>query len=196
MTKHRPLPKGAVTIPKTAKKVFTGEIFDTYQWRQKLYDGTQATFEMLKRPDTVVILAIVDGKVVLEEQTQPSKPWHFTLPAGRVDPGETPLAAAKREMREETGMTFSRWELKSAHQLHTKFDWYIYTFVAQDLLQQEPQQLDGGEKIKVTEVAYSKIVSLVKTGHMQWSQFLLGLILNNKESLKDVLAHPNFKEAA
>ena len=196
MPNKRPLPKDAVLIPKTAKRVFAGKIFELYQWRQKLYDGSSSTFEMLKRADTVVVIGIVDGNVVLEEQEQPSKPKHFTLPAGRIDPGETPLAAARREMHEETGMTFGKWELKAVNQLHNKFEWFVYTFVAQDLINREPQRLEAGERIKISAVPFARIVKLVKQGEMHWSQFLVQKILNGKEQLEDIINAPNFREAS
>jgi ADP-ribose pyrophosphatase len=190
----RPLPKGAILVPKTAKLVFHGEIFDTYQWDQKMYDGSISTFEMLKRPDTVVILGVVDGKVVLEEQEQPNKPVHFTLPAGRVEPNEDVLEAAKREMAEETGMSFNKWELKDVHQPFVKMDWFIYTYVATNLNERNEQNLDAGEKIRIDLVDYQRVVELIKEGHMHWSAYLTKQILNGKDRLEDILNAPNFKE--
>jgi ADP-ribose pyrophosphatase len=190
----RPLPKGAVLIPKRAKLVFHGEIFDTYQWEQEMYDGSTSTFEMLKRPDTVVILGVVDGKVVLEEQEQPNKPTHFTLPAGRVEPDEDVLTAAKREMMEETGMSFGKWELKDVHQPFVKMDWFIYTYVASELSETKYQNLDSGEKIKTELVDYKRVVNLIKEGHMHWSAYLTKQILNGRDALDDILGAPTFKE--
>ena len=46
---ERTLPAGAHLIPPEAKCVFRGKIFDVYQWPQRLYDGSTATFEMLRR---------------------------------------------------------------------------------------------------------------------------------------------------
>ena len=40
----RKLPKNARLVPKNAKKVFTGEIFDIYQWQQEMYDGSLSIF--------------------------------------------------------------------------------------------------------------------------------------------------------
>ena len=61
-------------MPENAKCVFKGEIFDVYQWEQEMYDGTKATFEKLKRPDTVVVFPVLpDGQIILTEQEQPGK---------------------------------------------------------------------------------------------------------------------------
>ena len=49
-------PQSKQPIPINAKKVFQGIIFDVYQWEQKLFDGTVATFEKLKRPDIDIVL--------------------------------------------------------------------------------------------------------------------------------------------
>ena len=45
-------------IPKDARCVFKGVIFEVWQWEQKMFDGSMATFERIKRPDTVVIIQL------------------------------------------------------------------------------------------------------------------------------------------
>jgi len=64
-------PKNAKLIPENAEQVFKGQIFDVYHWRQEMFDGSTETFEMLKRPDTIKIIAIKDKKIVILEEEQP-----------------------------------------------------------------------------------------------------------------------------
>ncbi len=52
-------------IPKHAKKVFNGIIFEVWQWKQKLFDGSLTTFEMLKRQDTVKAVCITPENKIL-----------------------------------------------------------------------------------------------------------------------------------
>ena len=52
-------------LPKNARRVFKGEIFEVWQWPQKMYDGSTETFEMLKRPDTTQVIATVGDKIAL-----------------------------------------------------------------------------------------------------------------------------------
>ncbi len=46
-------------IPTHAHKVFSGVIFDIYQWDQELFNGKVATFEALRRSSTVMVVAVV-----------------------------------------------------------------------------------------------------------------------------------------
>lgn len=102
MDLHRPLPEQP--IPDNAKKVFAGKIFDTYQWPQRLYDGTEVTFEAIRRPDSVNILPITDeGKIILTKQEQPGMKPFIGVLGGRMDEGESPLQTAERELLEEAG---------------------------------------------------------------------------------------------
>ena len=85
-------------VPQNAKKVFTGQIFDVYQWEQVMYDGSWATFEMLGRPDTVEVIATSGEQIYYARQSQPTKDEFIGLFGGRVEEGEEPLVAAKREL--------------------------------------------------------------------------------------------------
>lgn len=153
-------PKLKREIPKDAKKVLSGVIFDVYQWQQKMFDGSYSTFEMLKRPDTVDILAVTkDKKILLLEQEQPGRDKFLCIPAGRVDKDETPLEAAKRELLEETGYKATSYELLYTSQPAGSFiDWILYGFVAKGCQKVKDQNPDAGEKIKVREISFDEFV--------------------------------------
>jgi len=150
-------------IPENAKKVFEGVIFDVYQWEQEMYDGSFSTFEMLKRPGTVEILVVTDkGKIMIQHQRQPDKDESFLCPVGgRVDPGEDPLTAAKREMLEETGYEADEWELLHEVNPMSKIDWKMSVFIARNIKQVSEQHLDAGEKIDLLEVDFDEFIQLV-----------------------------------
>src|SRR5258708_1840735 len=93
-------------IPEHARKVFTGIMYDVYQWDQEMFDGTTRVFEALAREDAVSVIPIIDDKLVMIKEEQPGREMYNAFPAGGMKPGETPIEAAKRELYEETGMTF------------------------------------------------------------------------------------------
>src|SRR5438105_1998877 len=64
------IPSDAVLLPDNAQRVFKGMIFDVYQWPQKLYDGSEHTFEMLKRTDTVSAICLVNDKILMLDDEQ------------------------------------------------------------------------------------------------------------------------------
>lgn len=141
--------------------VFKGKIFEVWQWPQIMYDGSTETFEMLRRPDTVVVIAVKDEKIVLTKQSQPNLKNEFLdFPGGRADEGETPLESAKREMLEETGMTFKNWKLIDVIQPLHKIEWFIYTFVATVFGDETNTNHDAGEKIEVFTMSFEEIKNI------------------------------------
>lgn len=79
-------PTSKQPIPKHAKRVFKGIIFDVYQWKQKLFDGSFTTFEKIKRKSTVMVLPITkDGKIILTQQEQPLEGKFIGAIGGIVD---------------------------------------------------------------------------------------------------------------
>lgn len=155
-------------IPSNAKKVFSGVLFDVYQWPQKMFDGTTATFEMLKRQDTAEILVVKDNQIMIQEQEQPNKPKFYCFPGGRIEAGEEPLEGAKRELLEESGYRSETWELfHSVKPLH-KLEWHIYVFIARDVQWIQEPHLDPGEKIKTLWVTLDELLDLIDSGKMAW----------------------------
>lgn len=153
-------------IPSHAKQVFTGEIFDVYQWPQMLYDGSVATFEMLRRPDSVIIIGIDDSEQIIacnEEQPNGIVRWK-SLPAGRVDKDDkTTLDAAKRELVEETGYKFNNWRLIQVTQPEKKIEWFVYVFVAWGEQKHTSLHLDAGEKIEVIRISFKELKHTYET---------------------------------
>lgn len=150
-------------IPEHAKKVFSGVVHDVYQWEQTLYDGTTTTFECLKRPNTIVVLPMVDGEVWYGEQTQPGKAPFLSLFGGRADPGEAPLYTAKRELKEETGLESEDWTLYKKFKTPGKIEWHIYYYIAKNCRIVSEQQLDGGEKIVIKKTSVDDFIERVLT---------------------------------
>lgn len=170
--------------------MFSGEIYDVYQWPQEMYDGTTATFEMLSRADTVKIIAVLtpeeqaclnnvvkittstEDRIVITKQKQPRKDWFYDYPGGRVDAEDADeLAGAKRELLEEAGLEFANWKLVDVKQPFNKIDWLVYTFVASGLVRQSEQHLDGGELIKVELATIPEIQELAKSKDSQYLRF-------------------------
>ena len=148
-------------LPKQAKKVFKGVIFDVYQWRQKMFDGKYTTFERVKRQDTVVILPTIKDKIVMLKQKQPNTGWFLTLPSGRMDkPGETPKHAALRELMEETGLKPGKFKLWRKVRAGEKIFHTIYFYLARDCVKIGPLELDNGEKIKVLLFSFDDYLKL------------------------------------
>jgi len=148
-------------IPKNAKRVFKGEIFEVYQWPQKMYDGSKEIFEMLTRPDTAQAIAVVEDKILISYQKQPdSKNIYISLPGGRLEKGETALNAAKREMLEETGYVARDWRLFKKINPVGKIVWTIYTYIARDCIYWQPPKPDAGEKITVKLISFNEFLAL------------------------------------
>ena len=154
-------PASKQPIPEHAQKVFSGKLFDVYQWQQEMYDGTTETFEKLKRPDTVVVFAVLpDGKILLTKQEQPGKTAFIGATGGRVDHGEDPLTAAKRELLEESGYEAERFTLWRAEHPTSKIDWVVYTFIAKGLTKVSEPHLDEGEKITLMPTTLDELIEL------------------------------------
>jgi len=169
-------------VPKNAKKAFQGVVYDVYQWKQKLFDGSFAIFEKVKRPDAVTIIAIVGDKILIQKQAQPFKGKFLSLPGGRIDPGEKPLQAAKREFLEETGYVSKNSSLWEVFSPASGMFFSEYTYIFRDCQKIQEQKLDAGEQIKCELVSFEKFLKLSDLDafrHRSLTVLLLRMRLNS-----------------
>lgn len=147
-------------IPPHATRVFKGQIFDVYQWEQELFDGTKTIFEGLKRPNTVVVIALQkDGDILYAKQEQPGKAPFKSLFGGQADDGEEPIDTAKRELAEETGLASDDWQLLREYTAKGKIQHNVYYFLARNCHKVSEQSLDSGEKIEVLTASIEDFIS-------------------------------------
>ncbi len=165
-------------IPQGARRVFKGVRYEIYQWQQKMYDGSEKTFEMMKRADTSEAIVTVGDKILIQEEEQPHVPHPFlSLPGGNVDQSETPEAAMSRELLEETGYAVASWEL-----LHTvaplqSVAWDMHVFIGRNATKAVEPVSDPGEKITPRLVSFEELLDLVDSGALYRFEPTLRLML-------------------
>jgi len=95
--------------------VYKGPVFWVTSERVVEPSGVRVLREVVRHTGSVVVLATLDGgndpRVLLERQYRhAANSYLWELPAGRIDKGETALAAGKRELLEETGYKAKSWK--------------------------------------------------------------------------------------
>lgn len=114
-----------------------GKVFDVVHRSVRLPSGITQDLDLIEHGGAVAIAARdARGRLLLVKQFRAAaSDWLVEIPAGRLEPGEEPLAAAKRELEEETGYRAGRWRLLSeflpAPGLLSEV---IYLFEAEDLV--------------------------------------------------------------
>lgn len=181
-------------IPKQAKKVFGGIIFDVYQWKQKMFDGTTEIFEMLDRANTIQVIATMDDKIVLIFEEQPTLKPKYSVIGGRQDEWETPLECAKRELLEETGLTSDDWELWEEIEPYNKMDWTITRFIARNCKKKSEQKLDAGEKIELRPVNFEKFVDIVASDNFRSTDISIAILKMHYNNTLDKFRKKLFKK--
>ncbi len=172
-------PKRARVI--SSRVVFRGPVFSVTTDKVTEPTGITARRDIIRHPGSVVVLAVDDThsepRVLLEWQYRhAAQSFLWELPAGRVDEGEQELAAAKRELLEETGFTAQRWRLAFKYFASPGFmDETMAMFLAQGLRRGKAQP-EADESIRVRLFALSDAVHKIEKGTIRDGKTIAGVL--------------------
>ncbi len=139
----------------SSEALFKGNFLHAFRDDVALPDGSVAQREYLVHPGAVMIVPLLtdtagDMRVVLERQFRyPVSRVMLEFPAGKLDPGESVLACAQRELQEETGYRAREWARAGVmHPVISYSTEFIEVWFARGLLAGE-RSLDAGEFLDV-----------------------------------------------
>jgi len=142
-----------------------------------LPDGRPATREYILHPGAVAVVPILDdGRLVLVRQYRyPVAKVLLEWPAGKRDDGESTLACAMRELREETGYTAREWayggEIHNAAAYSSESIWIWFARG----LTPGPQQLDSGEFVEMVTLSEAELDAIATRDGLPDVKTLIGL---------------------
>lgn len=158
--------------------MFHGKLLSVRRDVVRLPDGSQGAREYIRHPGAVLIVPLFDdGRVLLERQFRyPHRREFFEVPAGRTEPGEQPLATAKRELLEETGYVASEWTRIGV--IHTSIafsDEAIEMFLAKGLEKREAK-LDAGEFLEIFDLKMETAFEMIRDGRITDAKTVAALL--------------------
>jgi ADP-ribose pyrophosphatase len=176
--------KSSDTRPaKTAKilsstMVYEGRVFGIRRDEVIEPSGVRTTREVITHPGSVVVLPVLpDGQILLIQQYRhATRQYLWELVAGRIDAGETPKAAAARELIEETGYRATKFRIfLDVFPTPGFLEERMFILLAEGLTagQAEPE-----EDEKIVSHAYNRkqLEEMIRTGKLRDAKSIAGIL--------------------
>lgn len=163
---------------KSSKVVYSGRLLEVREDEVVLPDGNAARREYIVHPGAALILPVFDdAHVLLERQYRYPVGEHcYELPAGKLEPDESSLDTAKRELLEETGYVAREWSTVCTMLPCIGYsDERIELFMARKLTF-KGASLDDGEFLETLRLPLSEALEWVRDGTIRDSKTMLGLL--------------------
>ena len=162
---------------------YEGPLFRVYT-DKIIENGRELMRDVIRHNGSVVILAVDDAKnqrdpmIVMERQYRhAAKEVLLEVPAGKMEEGEDALAAAKRELLEETGFKAKRWRKMIRYFASPGFlGEFMQVFLAEGLTLGDAQP-EYDEQIEIEMMPLSKLVKMIDAGKVHDGKTLISVML-------------------
>ena len=165
-----------------SEKIFSGTIFNVDRDRIQEPDGSEIVREVVRHPGGAGGLPLFeDGTVALVRQYRhPAGRDLLEIPAGRMEPGETPELCAAREIEQEIGYRPGRIE-KIAEFFSTPgfCEERLFVYLATRLLPAQ-QNLDHDEFVEVVRIPLADAILMANRGDIEDSKTLVALLMADR----------------
>jgi ADP-ribose pyrophosphatase len=160
------------------KVIYRGTIFNVEEWTEP----SGSRFARVKGNHAVAILPMLkNGRILLERQYRHALDRHlYEIPAGLMNKGEKPEAAAIRELEEETGYL--------AQKLTHMFDFYgspgsytqlLHVYLAENL-KKTKKHMDADEIIETMEVKFEDAIEMIEKNEIEDGKTIAGILFYDK----------------
>lgn len=157
--------------------IFEGRMLRVERDTVRLPNGLETSREVVRHPGAVGIIALLDQQVLLVRQYRYAIAQKtLEIPAGKLDPRETPLDCAVRELREETGYRGTMEHISTFYTTPGFSDEVMHLFLAQDLVW-DPLAQDEDEFIEVERIPWDEAVQRAEQNGFKDAKTVLGVLL-------------------
>ena len=163
----------------SSKEVLKNKLFSVVEEEARDPSGFEIKRSIVKHPGSAVMMPVDDqDRILLVKQFRlPAEQYLWEIPAGRIDPGETPEQTAERELSEETGYKAKTWVKLTSY-------WASPGYVAEKMnlflaldLTEGPQNLMDDEKIEMRWFSKEEVGEMIHSGEMADGKTIIGYFM-------------------
>lgn len=166
-----------------SRRAYSGRIISLDVDRVRFPDGSEGELEMVRHPGASAVVPFLsdpagdDPLVLLIKQYRyAAEQYMYEIPAGRLDPGESPEHCARRELREETGCEAEKVEpLTTIYTTPGFTDERIHLFMASGLTVGDASR-EHDEFIEIERMTVSNALRLIQEGRISDGKTVVGLL--------------------
>ncbi len=164
------------------ESIYEGNIINVQRLTVKLPDGRQATRDIVKHPGASAVIALNENEemYMVRQFRKPLEAVSLEIPAGKLDYGEDPFVCAKRELKEETGLTADNvTRVISIHSTPGFSDEILHIYAA-TFLKEGESCADDDEFISTEKYTVKQLLHMILEGKITDSKSIIGIFLADK----------------